>query len=248
MGDLAGREPRADGGSESSLRPICAGEDFRTRSSATCSETNRLYGVLDQAAAQRAYPVRQRLHDRGHRDLSMGRSVEKAATEPGRFPNVRRWFEAIRHGLRPNAPTRSPHSTARRSRFARKAARSCSARPRPSSRRGRGVFSLTPTINPSASQLLSMPAARRGTSSGSSGHSGDRGAAREVAAGEHRIECCRTPRSRASDSACCSSWRHNSQGSRGSSELPDRARGFLGQCLEHRCGIRAATTRRRSDG
>ena len=63
------------------------------------TETKRLYGVMDRRLAEVAYLGGRRLFDRRRRDLALGRRASSgtgSTTGCDDYPNVVRWYDAIR--------------------------------------------------------------------------------------------------------------------------------------------------------
>jgi GST-like protein len=94
MAVLANGRTRSDGGPESSLLPICAGEDPYAVERYV-KETNRLYGVLNKRLLDREFVARSY----SIADMAIYPWVvpyERQGQELEDFPHLKRWFHAMR--------------------------------------------------------------------------------------------------------------------------------------------------------
>ncbi len=60
------------------------------------NEATRIYNVIDKRLAEAPVP-RRRLLDRRHRDLSVAGAAQMQGQNLDDFPNLKRWYEAIRN-------------------------------------------------------------------------------------------------------------------------------------------------------
>ena len=92
---LADGRPRADGRTEPPLLASTRRRRSPTPSTATCNETNRLYGVLDRRLADRAFVA----GEYSIADMAIYPWIvphERQGQNLEDFPQLKRWFEAIR--------------------------------------------------------------------------------------------------------------------------------------------------------